>query len=245
MNDAQRLLERAETLLTRLENHLPLSPPDWSTVYACRWRKHSGHFQPIHYPHQIRLSDLLQKQQIDQNTQQFLRKHPANNVLLWGARGTGKSSLVKALLNEYASAGFRLVEIEKFDLVDIIEIFYQRPERFIIFCDDLSFEPEDASYLALKSVPDGSLSAPPENILIYATSNQRHLLPDSEAVEAKISLSDRFGLWLSFYPFTQEEYLTIVSYWLPKLGTLEAHQAALQWALLPQWVAICESRDEL
>ena len=264
MERLQHMIARVEALMARIENYFPVPPtlPDWQNVYACRWRKHyqQGEFQAIYHPHQIYLQDLqgipYQKEQIVRNTLQFLQKKPANNVLLWGSRGTGKSSLIKALLNEYASQGLRLVEIEKHDLIDlpeIIEVFYQRPEYFIIFCDDLSFEQDDASYKALKSVLDGSVSAPPENILIYATSNRRHLLPEymrenleahqidgeihqGEAVEEKISLSDRFGLWLSFYPFKQEEYLAIVYYWLQKLGisdndSEEVQKAAFQWAL--------------
>lgn len=264
LQSLQSLLERAETLLTRLEPHWPVPPksPDWQQIYASRWQKrnYQGLFQVVHHPHQIRLQDLLgievQKQKIVQNTLQFLTQQPANNVLLWGSRGTGKSSLIKALLNEYASQGLRLVEIEKHDLIDlpeVVEMFYQRPERFIIFCDDLSFEQDDASYKALKSILDGSISAPPANVLIYATSNRRHLLPEylrenlearniegeihhGEGVEEKISLSDRFGLWLSFYPFKPDEYLAIVYYWLRQLGvhpaeTEEIRQEALQWAL--------------
>jgi len=264
LQSLQSLLERAETLLTRLEPHLPVPPksPDWQQIYASRWQKrnHQGLFQVVSHPHQIRLQDLqgieVQKQRIVQNTLQFLNQQPANNVLLWGSRGTGKSSLIKALLNEYASQGLRLVEIEKHDLIDlpeVVEMFYQRPERFIIFCDDLSFEQDDASYKALKSILDGSISAPPANVLIYATSNRRHLLPEywrenlearniegeihhGEGVEEKISLSDRFGLWLSFYPFKPDEYLAIVYYWLRQLGvnpaeTEEIRQEALQWAL--------------
>lgn len=265
-SDLQHLLNRAETLLARIENYFPATPvlPDWQTVYACRWRKRNqqGQFQTVTHPHQIRrLQDLQgierQKQQLVRNTLQFLQKKPANNVLLWGARGTGKSSIVKALLNEYATRGLRLVEIDQHDLIDlpdIIDIFSQRPEHFIIFCDDLSYEQDDASYKTLKSVLDGSISAPPDNVLIYATSNRRHLLPEylrenleahnldgeihpGEAVDEKISLAERFGLWLSFYPFKQEEYLAIVYYWLQQLGiheydTTEIRQAALQWALL-------------
>lgn len=263
MTDLQNLIERAEALLVRIENHFPapLLPPDWQNVFAFRWRKRNnqqGDFQAVYHPHRIRLQDLQgideQKQQIDRNTRQFLQKKPANNVLLWGSRGTGKSSLIKALLNEYAEQGLRLVEVEKHDLIDlpcIVEAFYKRPERFIIFCDDLSFEQDDASYKALKSVLDGSVSAPPDNALIYATSNRRHLLPEymrenletqtidgeihhADAVEEKISLSERFGLWLSFYPFKQDEYLAIVYYWLQQLGvtdTEDVERAALQWAL--------------
>jgi predicted AAA+ superfamily ATPase len=253
-----------DALLTRVEQHFPppLAPPDWQQYHAFRWRKSdkNAEFQSITHPHQVRLCDLqgidAQKQQIDRNTRQFLHGRPANNVLLWGARGTGKSSLIKALLNEYAAQGLRLIEVEKYDLIDLSEIvshIYQRPERFIIFCDDLSFEQHDASYKALKSVLDGSISAPPENVLIYATSNRRHLLPEyfhenlqahtvgdeihhGEAVEEKISLSERFGLWLSFYPFSQAEYLAIVRYWLAKFAVTDATETwqreALQWALL-------------
>jgi uncharacterized protein len=265
MVELQKFIERAEILLNRIENYFPLPPtqPDWQNIPAFRWRKHShryGEFQPISHPHPIRLQDLQgidqQKQQIDRNTRQFLQKKPANNVLLWGPRGTGKSSLIKALLNEYQNQGLRMVEVTKnelIDLPDIVETFYERKECFIIFCDDLSFEKDDASYKALKSILDGSISAPPDNVLIYATSNRRHLLPEhkhenldtqiideeihhSEAVEEKISLSERFGLWLSFYPFKQEEYLTIVRYWLQQLGlqntgSEEIRRAALQWAL--------------
>ncbi|HDN25582.1 MAG TPA: ATP-binding protein [Thioploca sp.] len=265
MTDLQDLIERGETLLAHIENHFPAppAPPDWQNVPAFRWRKRNnqqGQFQPVPHPHRIRLQDLQgideQKQQIDRNTRQFLQKKPANNVLLWGTRGTGKSSLIKALLNEYAAQGLRLIEVEKHDLIDlpdIVEVFYNRPERFIIFCDDLSFEQNDASYRAIKSVLDSSISAPPDNVLIYATSNRRHLLPEylrenlqaqtidgeihhGEAVEEKISLSERFGLWLSFYPFKQHEYLAIVRYWLQQFGmtntdTKEIQHAALQWAL--------------
>ncbi|OUD14570.1 ATP-binding protein [Thioflexithrix psekupsensis] len=266
MKELQHLLERAEQLLSRLE---PLMPPtrllpDWNTVMACRWQKHSaqhGQFRPVHHPHTIRLSDLhgidAQKHSVERNTLQFLQRKPANHVLLWGARGTGKSSLIKALLNQYAKEGLRLIEVDKqhlMDLPEIVESLYILPQRFIIFCDDLSFEQDDASYKALKSILDGSIDAPPENVLIYATSNRRHLLPEykvenldsrlvageihhSDAVEEKISLSERFGLWLSFYPFHQDEYLAIVRIWLaylnvPAYDEEEMRLAALQWALL-------------
>jgi hypothetical protein len=266
MHELQPLLERIETLLARIESHFPAPPlpPDWANVMAFRWIKQApqpGQFQAVYHPHRIRLADLqgidTQKQQIARNTQQFLQKRPANNVLLWGARGTGKSSLIKALLNEYAMQGLRLIEVEKHDLIDLPQItaqVYARPERFILFCDDLSFEHNDASYKALKSMLDGSISAAPDNVLLYATSNRRHLLPEymqenlatqavddeihpGEAVDEKISLSERFGLWLSFYPFKQEEYLTIVYYWLKELGLAQFDEtqvrpAALQWALM-------------
>jgi hypothetical protein len=180
---------------------------------------------------------------------------PANNVLLTGARGTGKSSLVKALLNEFADQGLRVIEVDRdllVDLPDIVQLIAHRAERFIIYCDDLSFTADDASYRALKTSLDGSLHAGSENVLIYATSNRRHLLPEymrenlqtsvgddgelhpSEAIEDKISLSDRFGMWLSFYPMSQDIYLDIVKHWLHSYGlqlTSEARTAALQWAL--------------
>jgi len=265
MTELHSLIARVEALLTRIEHYIPQPPsaPDWCQVVACRWCQthRQGYFQAVHHPHQIRLHDLggidTQKKLIERNTRQFLNRQPANNVLLWGARGTGKSSLIKALLNEYASEGLRLIEVEKQDLIDlpmITDTLYQLPQRFIIFCDDLSFEQDDARYKALKSMLDGSISAPAENILIYATSNRRHLLPEymsdnlatqyvegeihyGDAVEEKISLSERFGLWLSFYPFKQEDYLAIVCYWLQQLG-VEAcdseamRAAALQWALM-------------
>lgn len=261
--DPESLLAQAERLLGRLERWLPQvsTPPDWASL-AYRWRRDGrlGYLQPLPRPQRIQLEDLLclerQKSEIVRNTRQFLARRPANNVLLWGSRGTGKSSLIKALLNEYADAGLRLVEVDKEHLVDLPEIidpFYDRPESFILFCDDLSFEAEDPSYKSLKAMLDGSLATTPDNVLIYATSNRRHLLPEylqenqearlangeihhSEGVEEKISLSERFGLWLSFHPFSQEQYLAIVAHWLGRLG-IEAEagedwrQAALRWAL--------------
>lgn len=258
------LLERANQLLTKVEPMLPSQPtdPDWDAFIAFRWRRRASHgwLEGIRHPHHLRLADLAcidhQKEIIQQNTLQFVAKRPANNVLLWGSRGTGKSSLIKAMLNEYGPRGLRIVEIDKhdlFDLPEIVDLVWERPERFIIFCDDLSFEAEDPSYKALKALLDGSISAPPDNLLIYATSNRRHLLPEffsenletqnvdgeihpGESVEEKVSLSDRFGLWISFYPFKQEEYLYIVDYWLTKLSTQshnseDVERAALQWAL--------------
>ncbi len=260
----KKILKRIDKLLTVLENHFLTVDQtlDWEQVLAYRWRKHDGHgyFYPINNLHQIYLNDLqgIEHQKIicERNTMQFLHAKPANNILLWGSRGTGKSSLIKALLNKYAQKGLRLVEVDKQDLIDlpdIMDALHQVTYRFIVFCDDLSFEQGDGSYKALKSILDGSLSATSSNVLIYATSNRRHLMPEymsenlqskyvdgelhlSEVIEEKISLSERFGIWLSFYPFGQEEYLQIVEYWVHELGLTEydkvaMHQAALQWAL--------------
>ena len=241
-----QLFERAESLLARLEGLLPepAAAPDWDTAIAFRWQHQGGRgrLRAVSHPHRLRLADLheigRQKELVDRNTRQFVAGLPANNVLLWGSRGTGKSSLIKAMLGEYADQGLRLIEVDKQELTDlpeIIELVAGRPERFIVFCDDLSFEANESSYKTLKAVLDGSLSAPPDNVLIYATSNRRHLLPEQmsdnaatrnidgeihhgEAVEEKISLSERFGLWISFYPFDQEAYLQIVFSWLDKLG---------------------------
>lgn len=258
-------LARAEKLLERLEPLLPpaTSAPDWTTATAFRWRKRGqvGYLQPITRPSTIRLDDLQdideQKSRINANTRQFVRKQPANNVLLTGARGSGKSSLIKALLNEHAPKGLRVIEVEKGDLIDlpdIVELLENRPERFIIYCDDLSFDAGDATFKALKVVLDGSISSAPDNVLIYATSNRRHLMPEyfeenlkgkrvgeeihpGEAVEEKISLSERFGLWLSFYPFDQDAYLNIVAHWLKSFGCSDseitrAERDALNWALM-------------
>lgn len=258
-------LARAEKLLERIEPLLPpASPdPDWNAAIAFRWRKHGriGFFQEILRPAAIRLDDLRdideQKARIDANTRQFVRRQPANNVLLTGARGSGKSSLIKALLNEYSGDGLRVIEVEKSDLIDlpdIVELLEGRPERFIVYCDDLSFDAGDATFKALKVVLDGSIASAPENVLIYATSNRRHLMPEyfdenlgskrvgdeihpGEAVEEKISLSERFGLWISFYPFDQDAYLNIVAHWLRSFGCSEAEIAgaergALNWALM-------------
>lgn len=265
MNDLARLLARAEHLIDRVEELLPDvgKTPDWSGATAFRWRRRNGrgYLQAVARPHRIRLQDLCdvdeQKRRIDANTRQFLAGRLANNVLLTGARGTGKSSLVKALLDAYADRGLRLIEVDKDDLMDlpeIVEMVQDRPERFILFCDDLSFEDAEPGYKALKSVLDGSVAAVPDNVLIYATSNRRHLMPEyhdenlqarhvdgevhpGEAVEEKISLSERFGMWLSFYPFSQDEYLYIVGHWLKVFGLSEpaiaaCRQEALQWALM-------------
>ncbi|PXW87596.1 hypothetical protein C8R34_11012 [Nitrosomonas sp. Nm84] len=263
MNDFDKLYERADKLLHLMEKFLPpaLPDPNWQSAIAFRWRKqgNAGYIQSIAHPHRITLDALCgitdQKQRIDQNTQQFVQGFSANNVLLTGARGTGKSSLIKALLNKYANDGLRLIEVEKHHLVDlhdIVEKIYQRPERFILFCDDLSFETDEPGYKALKVVLDGSIATVSDNVLIYATSNRRHMVPEfmrdnldtrhigeevhpSETIEEKISLSERFGLWLSFYPFNQEHYLEIVRYWLAYFGIHEmtalARTEALQWAL--------------
>jgi predicted AAA+ superfamily ATPase len=260
-----RFLLRAEQFLDRLDGVLPPAPvpPDWKAAVAFRWRKNAngrGWLQAVAKPHPIRLKDLKdiddQKARVDANTRQFVAGQPANNVLLTGTRGSGKSSMIKALINEYAKKGLRLIEVDKADLVDlpdIIDLIDGRPERFIIYCDDLSFEAGDATYKALKVVLDGSIAAPPDNVLIYATSNRRHLMPEyfsenleahsvdgeihpGEAIEEKVSLSERFGLWISFYPFTQEEYLDIVAHWLRSLGVNDtdiarAERDALNWAL--------------
>jgi uncharacterized protein len=262
----ERLIERAEQLIARIEAVLPqpLGAPDWTASIAWRYRKRSsGHgvLEPVRHVASMRLDDLReidgQKEKIQRNTRHFVQGLPANNVLLTGARGTGKSSLVKACLNEYAPQGLRLIEVDKADLVDlpdIVDVVADRPERFIVFCDDLSFDEGEAGYKALKSILDGSVSAAGQNVLVYATSNRRHLLPEymkenlsythtadgevhpGEAVEEKISLSERFGLWVSFYPFSQDEYLGIVAQWLSAHGVdpaaIEAARPqALVWAL--------------
>jgi predicted AAA+ superfamily ATPase len=262
----EHLLMRAEQLISRIETVLPqaLSPPDWTVSVAYRYRKRSsGHgvLEPVRHLGVMRLGDLKeiesQKEKIQRNTLQFVNGTPANNVLLTGARGTGKSSLIKACLNEYAGRGLRLIEVDKADLIDlpdIVDVVSRRNEKFIVFCDDLSFEDGEPGYKALKSILDGSVAATTANVLIYATSNRRHLLPEymkenlsythtedgevhpGEVVEEKISLSDRFGLWVSFYPFTQDEYLSIVAQWLSSFGVVSqaieaARPAALVWAL--------------
>jgi len=260
----QTLIKRANGVLAQLEAWLPPAPPamDWS-AHAYRWQRRGarGWLEAIHRIAPIQLADLQhvdrQKAVLERNTLAFLQGKPANNVLMTGARGTGKSSLVRALLAAHAQRGMRLIEIDKSDLGDlgqIIDLISGRPERYIIFCDDLSFEEGEASYKALKSALDGSVAAPGENVLIYATSNRRHLMPEymhenlqaqhqpdgeihpGETVEEKISLSERFGLWLSFYPFGQQDYLDIVAHWLGVHGCPPEHAEAaraeaLQWAL--------------
>ncbi|HJW23510.1 MAG TPA: ATP-binding protein [Rhodocyclaceae bacterium] len=260
----EQLLARFDAILGRLDAFLPPAPPptDWQAAVAFRWRKtnNRGWLQPVKHPHPIRLADLQgvddQKDRIVANTRQFVAGQPANNALLTGTRGSGKSSLVKAVLNEFSSQGLRLIEVDKNDLVDlpdIVDLVDGRPERFIIFCDDLSFEANETAYKALKSVLDGSVAAAPDNVLVYATSNRRHLMPEyfsenletskvndeihpGEAIEEKISLSERFGLWVSFYPFDQDHYLAIVAHWLRTFGVDDqtiagAERDALNWAL--------------
>lgn len=261
-----QLIVRAEQLIARIESILPqpMGAPDWTASIAWRYRKRSGGhgaLEPVRHVAAMQLTDLKeidgQKDKIERNTLQFVQGKPANNVLLTGARGTGKSSLIKACLNAYAQRGLRLIEVDKADLVDlpdIVDVVSDRPEKFIIFCDDLSFEDGEPGYKALKSILDGSVAAATPNVLIYATSNRRHLLPEymaenltythtedgevhpGEVVEEKISLSERFGLWVSFYPFSQEEYLTIVAQWLSSMAVSEAsitsaRPEALVWAL--------------
>jgi len=246
-------LERADAVLARLEPLLPAPREvvDWNRSLAARWVREgrSGYLMPLEVSLDMRLSDLigvdLQREQLGRNTRQFIDGLPANHALLWGSRGTGKSSLIRALLAEYAQAGLRLIEIERDHLGDlprVVEQLQKLPQRFVLFCDDLSFEAGESDYRVLKSVLDGSLEQAPDNVLLYATSNRRHLVPEkesdnanwkhvdgelhpSEAVEDKIALSDRFGLWLSFYPFTQEHYLNVVEHWITQL----ALAAGLSW----------------
>lgn len=265
MTAADEFFARAERLLARFEQSLPpLHDDRFDDGIAWRWRKRNGRgwLDRITRFNPVSLDDLqhieIQKEELGRNTRQFLQGLPANNALLWGPRGTGKSSLVKALLNAYAPSGLRLVEVERHDLVDLPEIvdaLATRPGRYVVFCDDLSFDEHDQTYRALKTVLDGSVLSTPDNMLIYATSNRRHLVPErlrdnqdarydeegevhqSEAVEEKISLSERFGLWLSFHQFNQDRYLDIVAHWLsafevPDRDSAEVRRAALQWALL-------------
>jgi predicted AAA+ superfamily ATPase len=266
MKELEQLLLRAEAVLARLEPLLPspMAEVDWHASHAFRWRvprDGRGYLQPVKLVSEIQFDDLhnisQQKEAIEQNTRQFVTGKPANNVLLTGARGTGKSSLIKACLAQFAAEGLRLIEVDKehlVDLPDIVDLIAERPERFVIFCDDLSFEEGEGGYKALKVVLDGSVAASSDNVLIYATSNRRHLLPEKfsdnetyrhvddgdlhpgETVEEKISLSERFGVWLSFYPFRQDDYLDIVRHWLKHFGVPDAHWAqaepeALRWAL--------------
>lgn len=248
-------LMRAEALLARIEPLLPAvhAEVDWQQSLAARWRREGrgGYLQPLQVTLDMSLSDLIgvdnQREQLARNTRQFVQGLPANHASLWGARGTGKSSLVRALLAEYSAQGLRLIEIERDHLADlprVVEQLLELPQRFVLFCDDLSFEAGEGDYRMLKTVLDGSLERAPENVLLYATSNRRHLLPEkqsdnqnwqmvdgelhpNEAVEDKIALSDRFGLWLSFYPFTQDHFLAVVRHWVG----VQAAAAGLAW----QW----------
>lgn len=262
--DLPALLAQASRVLSQLEAWLPPAPPaiNWES-HAYRWRRRGsrGWLEAVNHVARIGLEDLQhierQKSVIERNTVHFLQGKPANNVLMTGARGTGKSSLVKAMLATHGGQGLRLIEVDKSDLADlpdIIDLIAGRPERYIVFCDDLSFEEGEAGYKALKSVLDGSIAATSANVLIYATSNRRHLMPEymrenlsaqhqsdgeihpGETVEEKISLSERFGIWLSFYPFKQDDYLDIVSHWLTELGCPadeidRARTEALQWTI--------------
>ena len=252
---SEQFMQRVADFIDRFERTLPATPSavDWSSTFAARWSMEGQlcQLRPLQVSLSLRLDDLVgvdrQKQLLESNTGQFVRGLPANNALLWGARGTGKSSLVRALLSEHAQAGMRLIEVDKADLVHLsalLPLLAGQPWRFVLFCDDLAFEADDSGYKALKTVLDGTVEASPENILLYATSNRRHLLPEhnsdnlsarqvdgeihpGEEIEEKIALSDRFGLWVSFYPFSQEHYLAVVQKWLGQL----AGEYGLQW----QW----------
>ena len=267
MNEMEDFFSRANQLLGRWEDLLEgrSAEPDWSHD-AYRWRhdQQGMRLLPVKNPHRVALDDLLcidrQKTEMLRNTDQFVRGRPANNALLWGARGTGKSTLIKAIFNAFVDRGLRLIEVEKehlVDLVEIVDVLGDRRERFLLYCDDLSFEADDAGYKSLKAVLEGSIAAPAQNVLIYASSNRRHLLPElkadnqdvhrvdgeihpGEAIEEKVSLSERFGLWLSFYPFRQDAYLSVAEHWVAVLAAAhgvnapwdeEARAEALRWAL--------------
>ena len=229
---------------------------DWNKTYAAIWRQRKAYLRPVQKIDSVALVDLVgidqQKQRLIENTLRFINDKPANNALLWGARGTGKSSLIKALLNEYKEDGLRIIEVDKTDIMylpEIVDDIRELPQWFVLFCDDLSFETTETSYKALKSVLEGSIELPPNNVLLYATSNRRHLVPEfmsdnldtvnigselhySDNVEEKISLSDRFGLCLSFYSISQKEFLTIVDSYFPNYERSrdELHDAALKFS---------------
>ena len=262
MSEFDRFFDRANALLSRweaLQSGRPVAPEWGHSAYRWRHDAHGMRLQPVRRPHRVDLDDLLfiesQKEEVLRNTEQFLHGRPANNVLLWGARGTGKSTLIKAVFNAFEAQNLRLIEVEKEHLVDLPEIVAlveDRRERFLVYCDDLSFEADDPGYKALKAVLEGSIAAPADNLLIYASSNRRHLLPEpqtdnqaaqvvrgeihpGEAVDEKVSLAERFGLWLSFYPYSQDEYLEIVDHWLHRLDAgscadTDTRLAALRWA---------------
>jgi predicted AAA+ superfamily ATPase len=264
------LTEQLKRVLTSLEQLLPkpVAKIDWAECHAANWRRHSftGFLEPIPNVENIQLDDLLgideQKRTVEENTRQFLAGYPANNVLLWGTRGTGKSSLVRALLYTYATQGLRVIQVDKDDLVhlpDIVDEVKEKPYKFVIFSDDASFEVGESSYKMLKSALDGSVYAPPENVLIYVTSNRRHLLPEyetdnrgammvnneihhGEAIEEKISLSGRFGIWVAFHPFTQDQYVSVVHQWMEKL--CRKCGVALEWTKEVQDEAILWSQKK-
>jgi uncharacterized protein len=259
----KRVLSALEPLLPR-----PVAKIDWATCHAANWHRSSfsGTMEPVPSIEGIHLDDLLgierQKQVVEENTRQFLAGLPANNALLWGVRGTGKSSLVRALLHAYAGHGLRIIQVDKDDLVSlpaIVDEVKAQPFKFIVFSDDLSFEPGDASYKVLKSALDGSVYALPENVLIYVTSNRRHLVPEyasdnrgammvegevhhGEAVEEKISLSGRFGLWVAFHPFSQDLYVDVVRRWVEKLARKVG--ATLDWTSAAETDAILWSQKK-
>lgn len=270
MNLDPELIEQLRRVLSSVEQILPrpVAPIDWTQCLAANWRRHSfsGYLEPMHTPDDIDLDDLLgidrQKQVVEDNTRQFLKGYPANNILLWGSRGTGKSSLVRALLNRYANSGLRIVQVDKDDLPSLPDIFSTiegLPYRFILFCDDLSFESGEKSYKVLKSALDGSVYAAPANTLIYVTSNRRYLVPEyetdnlgaklvnnevhhGEGVEEKISLADRFGLWVAFHVFTQDQYLRVVRQCLDNLG--RRHEIRLSWNTDLEKAAIAWSHEK-
>jgi predicted AAA+ superfamily ATPase len=258
MTDFAMLLPRIERLLDRLDTAATPPSPDWKKVRAARWSVQAGGLKPILHPQRMAMRDLLaigeQKQRVDANTRQFVEGRPANNVLLTGARGGGKSSLVKAVHAKYAPKGLRLIEVDKAglpSLPDLFDLLADADNRFIVFIDDLSFAEHESGYASLKAALDGSLAGPSDNVLIYATSNRRHLMPEymaenletkylgdevhpGEATEEKVSLSDRFGLWVSFHVMDQDTYLDIARHWAASLGAPadeNFERAALQWAL--------------